>query len=178
MIIINSTVIANNLEILFGEPFNISYKESRGPIQLIHQIARVRAMECFESNDFYRRVLATRLEDRRLMTPDDLALCDMVYRKLESWERYVIGREIELQAVRAWSAPVVSLGDLVWAFYLTVQTGGAEELLKPLEAILRQQVEDDDHNFYHQSEFGLGCREGQLIREASNRAIKILLSFS
>lgn len=176
--IVGAGYIASNLERLFGEFFTATYNEHRGPIQLIHQIARVRSSELFEENGFYRAVLSARFNDRRQFDPFTSRIYTEVDNNLQGWKGYVIGRKVELMALKEWNSPTVNMGDLVWAIYLTVQTNGSADILGPLEAILREQAREDDNIFYYQSEFRLDSFEGQTIRKASNRAIELLKAFS
>jgi hypothetical protein len=168
--------IGRNVGLLLNGFFDYTYNEHKGPIQILHQIERVRSNSAFECDDFYRMVIESDFRQRGgSFNPFDRAL-EIVEANTRVWKGTVTGRQIEMATTRRWNKEAFTLGDLVWLAYLCVETG-CESGLFELERILNNQVQEDDGVFYHVSEF-TGGSEFRALCETYEEVLKRLNSVS
>lgn len=129
------TILTNairNIEAQFDGFFDGTYNEHRGPIQLIHQIERIRNKALFEREFFYI-AMAHDPETPASMVDDLIALdrrdgytvpfLENFADQLHLWRRTRINMSTEFAAVRRWNSPLMSLGDLVWMGYICSRIG-------------------------------------------------------
>lgn len=167
--------IANNIELLLGGFFDATYNEHRGPIQIVHQIQRVRSNQFFENDDFYRLIGESEFTRGGQFNVYDRAM-DIVDANTRGWRGITIGRKVELAAAGAWEVDYINLGDTVWAVYLHIQSGGdsGARALRVLDDSIVQKMREDDGQFMHASEWSVNSLEGKTVLELATAAIKRL----
>jgi hypothetical protein len=171
-------VMARNVEMLMGGHFDATYSDSRGPIQIIHQIERVRSSPFFENNDFYHLIVEGELKRGGSFNPLDRAL-DVVDANVRGWAGQMIDRKVELSAAGRYHQDFLTMGDLVWTNYLHFQTGGKRDrAIVALEEYFKVQVREDDGNFYHVSDFSVNMLEGKTIKLLQDAAVARLKEVS
>lgn len=171
--------IANNIEILLGGFFDATYNEHRGPIQIVHQIQRVRSNQFFEHDDFYRTI--AEIDYSQYVHRGALgSVMEIVDANTRGWHRETIGRKIELQAAAAWRKEHFSLGDVVWAAYLHVQSGGdpSSRAMNAMNEYVAMTVKEDDGYFHHASEYSVNHLEGKTVLIIATEAIERLKAVS
>jgi hypothetical protein len=166
--------IAQNIEMLLGGFFDSTYNEHRGPIQIVHQIERVRSNEYFENNDFYQLIAESEFKRDGSFNHFDRAL-DIVDANTRGWRGTTIGRKIELAAAGRWMNTYVNLGDAVWATYLHIASGGAptDRAVSVLSDAVEKQVHEDGV-FHYSSDFSVNSLEGKTVIILADQAIKRL----
>lgn len=171
--------IANNIELLLGGFFDATYNENRGPIQIVHQIQRVRSNQFFENDDFYRLIAETTFRRDGEFNVYDRTM-DIVDANTRGWRGTTIGRKIELEAAGVWATTYVNMGDVIWSVYLHIQSGGDQSAraVSVLSDALEQQVRSDDGLFYHASDWAVNSLEGKTVIELATAAIKRLKAVS
>jgi hypothetical protein len=179
MKVLKLAAIAQNIEMLLGGFFDSTYNEHRGPIQIVHQIERVRSNQFFEDDAFYQLIMETEFTRGGTFNPYDRAL-DVVDANTRTWRTTTIGRKIEVAAAARWNnLDNVTLGDIVWATYLHIQTGGDPNGrgLRVLDDSLWQRICDDD-GIRHSSEFPANSLEGNSVIRMVTEAIQRLKDVS
>lgn len=168
--------IGHNVGLLLNGFFDFTYNEHKGPIQILHQIERVRSSASFECDDFYRTVVGSDFSQRGgAFNPYDRAY-DIVAANTRVWKSSAIGRQIEMATVRRWNKDAFTLGDLVWLAYLCNELGQDSAIFQ-MERILTSQIEQDDGVFYHVSEFTQG-NEYRTLRETYEEVVRLLHAVS
>ncbi|BDD79885.1 hypothetical protein [Burkholderia phage FLC9] len=179
MKLLKLAAIANNIEMLLGGFFDATYNEHRGPIQIVHQIERVRSNRFFEDDAFYQLIISDEFRPGGSFNPLDRAL-DVVDANTKVWRGTTIGRKVELASTARWNGLTVNLGDMVWAAYLHIQAGGDSDAraLRVLDDALWQKTREDDSQFYHTSEYTVNTLEGKTIVSLATDAIQRLKAVS
>lgn len=178
MKVLKLAAIATNIEMLLGGFFDSTYSEHRGPIQIVHQIERVRSNQFFEDDAFYRLIAEEEFKRGGSFNPYDRAL-DVVDANTKVWRSTIIGRKTELAAASAWENSYVNLADMIWAAYLHIQTGGdaGARALSVLDDSLFAKINEDD-GLYHNSEFSANSLEGKTVIILAKAAIQRLKDVS
>lgn len=168
--------IGHNVGLLLNGFFDFTYNEHKGPIQILHQIERVRNNSAFECDDFYRMVVESDFRHRGgSFNPFDRAL-EIVEVNTRVSKTTAPGREIEMATVRRWNKDAFTLGDLVWLAYLCNELGQDNGIFE-MQRILTQQLEADDGVFYHVSEFTQG-NEYRTLHEIYEEVVRLLKAVS
>jgi hypothetical protein len=168
--------IGHNVGLLLNGFFDYTYNEHKGPIQILHQIERVRSSSAFECDDFYRMVVESDFRQRGgSFNPFDRAI-EIVEANTRVWKGTVTGRQIEMATVRRWNKDAFTLGDLVWLAYLCNELSQDNGIFQ-MERILTQQLEADDGAFYHVSEFTQG-NEYRTLHETYEEVVRLLHAVS
>jgi hypothetical protein len=181
--------IAQNIEMLLGGFFDSTYNEHRGPIQIVHQIERVRSSRFFEDDEFYRLIAESEFKQGGSFNPLDRAI-EIVDANTLGWRGttigrtpigpVAIGRKTELAAAGRWCVDYLSLADLIWAVYLHIASGGSTtgRNVSVLDQFFQGQIAADGGDFHHNSEFSVNSLEGKTVLMMVEEAIKRLKAVS
>ena len=165
-----AATIATSIHAEIASILEATYNKNRGAIQLIEQIHFINTSHFFSSDEFYRNRIIDAGSDSWRTKQERTSL-------ILSVEHGFDWRQNALDAVATWHAPTVTMRQLVWTIYLCHQVGH-DEAYGPLEAILRQQITEDDDIFYGVSEWPRGSYEGNTIRDAFKECARRLQAFS